>query len=498
MLKVNSLLNELPVNREAESIVGSDTWRRREWQRCSQSRLYFLKHYGTIRHPIKGTIKFEAWPHLVYLLQVLAKYRLIILLKRKQIGITWLNAGDNLWLTTFQDGANVMTLSKGEAEAAESLDYSRFIHGNLPTFLALPPGKNQESTISFPAMNSKIKALPATKDSGVGFGGATKAVFDEFEYHDYAYENYSEVKAMIDTSLGQLFILTTVDKLRQRTKFKELYRGARAGDNNFFPIFLGYREVPDPDPKFYENLKRDLADWEIESKYPRTEQEALAPSSAVCRFEVSALKDMLADCATIKPIEERRNGIVKIYKHSVANRKYIFPIDTSEGEYDPACGGVIDWQTCERVAGFHGKIPIDEQARIIFELYEEYNKPYCAPERNAGGILLIEKLKDMGVRNFHYTAKDKPGWWTSSRTRPVMIEGLAEAVRLRDIREPEPKAIDEFLSFIRSEKHPDGKATGGMHDDFVMMWAIGMEIRKHVRGTQLTSTVKSHQYQITR
>jgi len=373
-----------------------------------------------------------------------------------------------------------MSLSKGESEAAESLDYSRFIHDNLPNFLALPYGKNQESTIAFPSMNSKIKALPATRDAGVGFGGATKAIFDEFEYHDYAAENYSEVKSMIDTSGGQLFIPSTVDKLKQTTKFKELYRGARAGDNNFFPIFLGYKEVSEPDPDFYTKLQKDYTDWEIESKYPRTEQEALAPSSAICRFEVSALKDMLADCTNVKPIEERYNGVVKIYKHSVANRKYIFPIDTSEGEYDPVCGGIIDWQTNERVAGFYGKIPIDEQARIAFGLYEEYNKPYCAPERNAAGILFIEKLKDMGVTNFYHTAKDKPGWWTSSRTRPVILAELAEAIRLRNIREPEPRAISEFLSFIRSEKYPDGVATGGMHDDFVMMWAIGMEIRKSV------------------
>src|SRR3990167_2929328 len=141
-----------------------------EWRACQQSSLYFLTKYGKIRDKLKGIIPWEAWEHLVYLLDCLKKHRFIIVLKSKQIGFTWTMGGDNLHLASFTEGANIFGLSKGEDEAGETLDYSRFIHDQLPSFLRLTFGKNQSSLLTFPAMESRIRALPSTEDAGVGFG----------------------------------------------------------------------------------------------------------------------------------------------------------------------------------------------------------------------------------------------------------------------------------------------------------------------------------------
>ncbi|KKL09238.1 hypothetical protein LCGC14_2567890, partial [marine sediment metagenome] len=47
-------------------------------------------------------------------------------MKSRQVYMTWLIAGVLLHRGLFQTGANVINLSKGEAEATETLDYSRF------------------------------------------------------------------------------------------------------------------------------------------------------------------------------------------------------------------------------------------------------------------------------------------------------------------------------------------------------------------------------------
>ena len=133
-----------------------------EWRKCKISPYYFLKTYGKIRDKDKGVIPWEGWPHLQELLEVLRTYKLIIILKAKQLGITWLMQADNLHMSLFREGANILTLSKGQDEAAEELDYARFIHSQLPDFLRVTKGKDQSSLITFPATHSRMRALPST------------------------------------------------------------------------------------------------------------------------------------------------------------------------------------------------------------------------------------------------------------------------------------------------------------------------------------------------
>lgn len=411
--------------------------------------------------------------------------------------MTWTMANYTARHAMFRSGANAIMLSKGETEAGESLDYVRFIHSQLPSFLQLSKGHDQASLIDFPAMHSKIRALPATRDAGIGLGGASLVIPDEFEFHEYAAENYAEIKPMIDTGNGQMVIMSAPNKYDQETKFKGLWLGARdgmgalreittgcwvqdgIGPNNFYPIFLGYNVLPERDEAWYEERTKEYDQWEIEGRYPRTEQEALSAPQLVCRFDVKALEDLKTRCSS--PLKEEYNGLIKIYQEPIAGGKYCFVMDSSEGtaSSDPCAGMIIDhW--CEKVAEFHGRIPLDEQARIGWDLYQRYYNPFTAVERNAAGLTLIEKLKDLGITNWFFSdkARTKEGWWTSSGNRPPMLTDLAEAVFHRQIKEPNPEALDEFHNFIRTKKKQEGEARKGAHDEYVIMWAIFLQIRK--------------------
>jgi hypothetical protein len=163
--------------------------------------------------------------------------------------------------------------------------------------------------------------------------------------------------------------------------------------------------------------------------------------------------------------------------------------DPSEGcaNSDPCAGMVVDWATCEKVAEFHGRIPIDEQASIFQDFYKRYYQPFTAIERNAPGLNLISKLQDMGITNWYYCdkAREKPGWYTrggkgQEGSRLVMITDLADAIFHRQIREPNPEALKEFYTFIRTKKKREGEARSGAHDEYVMMWAIFLQIRKEI------------------
>ena len=418
----------------------------------------------------------------------------ILIFKSRQVYTTTTLSGIASWLSSFFESTRVLELSKKEDDAGDFLGKSKFINEMHPDFLRLKLDPDQSSLLGFPATHSRIRAHPSTEHAGRSTD-ATMVVTDEWEFfpHDYAERNFAAVKPTIDK--GGIFIgASTIDKTKMDSFPKKIWREARAGENNFICIFWDYFVVPERDEETWREDTKGLADWQKEGEYPRSEEEALSAPKSTCYFNRDAIAEMFNECP--EPVDERYGGLVRIYRKSVAGRKYIFAIDSSEGQYDPTAGVISDWQTNEDVVALHGKIPTDQLARIIYELYKEYNEPFTAVERNAAGILLIEKLLDMGVTKWYYcdAQKKKPGWWTSGTqsgggTRLMMLGELAEAISERQLRIPMRDALNEFLSFSWVDGKP--QAIRGAHDDWVIAHAIMGQIRKRVPvGTMTMSTFK--------
>jgi len=380
-------------------------------------------------------------------------------------------------------------LSQKEEIAAELLDRSRFINREHPDFLRLKIDPDQSSLLGFPATDSRIRALPSTVDAGRSTD-ATLVVTDEWETHPEAEKNFAAVKPPIDK--GGVFIgATTIDKTNMDSFPKKIWREAKTGENGFITLFWDYYVVPGRNEETWERATRGLADWQKEAEYPRSEEEAFSAPKSTCYFNRDAISEMFKEC--YEPLEVRYGGLVRIYKRSVAHRKYSFAVDASEGQYDPSVGIIGDWQTGGDVASVNGKISIDQQVKIYYELYEEYNKPLVAIERNAQGILLIERLKQMGVTNWYYSdpSKKKEGWWTSHVTRPIMLSELSETVSERQKLIPMRDALQEFLSFSWIDGKP--QAVRGAHDDWVMCHAIlGQLMKRTPAGEMKVSSFKYH------
>lgn len=398
-------------------------------------------------------------------------------------------AGANLHLALFQQGGNIFSLSKGEDEATESLDYSRFILNQLPEFLREPLNKDQAGLLSFPAVHSKIRALPSTKDAGVGFGGASRVVMDEFEYHEYAETNYAEIYPAIERS-GQLVILSTADNDKMDTKFKELYHGARARDNKFFKIFFPRNVLLERTQEWFNNLDMPLS--QKECRFPLTENDALTVRKSHKFFDENAVSDMYGDVKN--PLEHELSNkykSVRIYRLPEVGVKYCGALDPSEGKEDPHADIFINAKTGEQVAESHGKCPADLCAQIHDELVRLYNNALNTYESGPGGAggIVANKLADLGTPNICAslnvakrpftldTKSGKKGWWTSKPLFDVGIWELEEAVRLRSIIPHSKECLDEFSQFIVPEGESPHKPRGG-HDDYIDAWLRIALLRK--------------------
>ncbi len=461
-----------------------------EWIRCRLNFKYFLQNYVKINDPDRGIIPFEPWPHLLYLIRCFLTHKEIVILKARQLGISWLVAAYALWKSQFYASTQVLLLSQGEKEATKLLDKCRFIYNQLPEYLKLEVRKDQNELMSFPDAHSEIVALPSTVKAGHGYHSSV-VIRDELEHHPEAERNFAAVGPSVDAG-GQMIDLSTVDKTRADTHFKLRYIGAVSGKNGAFPIFLPWwvrpvREQGLTLKDWFDRIKRKYAPWQVEQEYPETERQALGVLSTRMWFDLVATAEMRLD--VLPPVDHdisrKHSGLVKVYKHPVAGRRYCLATDPSSGKEDPHAIIVMDWQTGEEVAESHGRIPAEQVAEIHDDLTRLYNNAYNTFERSGySGGLFETRLKELRTPNQATSIKGDGtqkagefGFWMSHKLRGTILRELEEAVRKHSVRVHNDEAISEFESFIQLEGGEPGP-TGGRHDDYVIAWAIVWYIRR--------------------
>ncbi|HJY88001.1 MAG TPA: hypothetical protein VKE24_14295, partial [Candidatus Acidoferrales bacterium] len=74
---------------------------------------YFLDTYGHIYDATsREWVPFRLWRSQLQTLQSVAEHRLVIILKARQLGLTWLVLGYALWLMLFRPAATVLLFSR--------------------------------------------------------------------------------------------------------------------------------------------------------------------------------------------------------------------------------------------------------------------------------------------------------------------------------------------------------------------------------------------------
>lgn len=271
-----------------------------------QARLDFVAFLGFVQiQDVHGTgehveeaidaIKFDLWPHLVERAQSWQAGTDEIVLKARQLGLSWLAAAYALFVA-LKPGKNVLLLSKGELEAYQLLDKVKFIWEHLPPALRLPLEVDNEGELAFQG-GGDIIALPSTKDAGRGFT-ASLVICDEAAYHPWAVQNYKAYRPTIADG-GQLIILSTAngvggffyDQWEKATRQQRTLRSIKAGSAPelaenaavvrmltlaLLPVFIPWHARPDRDHFWLEKERQtyvgDPADFTAE--YPATPEEA--------------------------------------------------------------------------------------------------------------------------------------------------------------------------------------------------------------------------------
>ena len=465
---------------------------------CNFSFLRFIRYVRIVEPPTKnnpgGVIQFQLWDHIKLTIKTFLEDRLIVLLKARQIGISWLIAAYVTWYALSHEGAVVILFSKGELEASELLSKCRRIYNHLPDFLRLKLGTDSATEMAFPTMNSSIKALAATETAGIGYT-ASIYVCDEWDEHPYADANFFSAKPTIDAG-GQFIGVFTASNPRPDTLAKSTFKQALEGTNGFTPLFFPWWVRPERSKEWYDKTRTEIPERELARlspeiymlrNYPASVEEALRPAQSMAAFDAKILKDMETYCK--QPVLVSHNGIdpniAKIYLDYHIGEHYIAGSDTGHGiGRDFSVTTIMNVQTGTIVADImRNDLSPEEFALHSVSLLGIYHNPLWYPEANEWGRVTISKAQDIGYKNFGYydDKKTKVGFLTTDKSRFDLWGSLIPAINNRQIMIFNRNGLLQFYDIIRNiEKEGRIEALPGRHDDYPMAVGIGWSMRKTV------------------
>src|SRR5690606_19124934 len=125
------------------------------WELIKNNLFFFIENFVHIENMDTGQpILFKLWPEQKKVLEKIHDNRLIIILKARQLGLTWLSLAYALWCMLRRPGFRVTALSRGEKEAIELVRRIKFVLQYMPSYL-IAEGK-KENAISWEGITSRV------------------------------------------------------------------------------------------------------------------------------------------------------------------------------------------------------------------------------------------------------------------------------------------------------------------------------------------------------
>jgi len=179
-------------------------------KKVMKSFLYFLNTFVFIEDKERSrAIKLKLWPKQVEIIQVIVESPLLIILKARQLGLTWLIAAYVLWKTLVNRLHLTVIISTTEELSIEFLERVYFIYDRLPLWLRLPVKSRTKQTFELQHANglvSTIKSLPTT-EMGAQSKTPNILIMDETCTNRLAKHIFNASLPGIETTKGQVIVI---------------------------------------------------------------------------------------------------------------------------------------------------------------------------------------------------------------------------------------------------------------------------------------------------
>ena len=460
---------------------------------------FFFSSFIYVIHPILGKTQFKLYDYQKKVLYAFLKNRFNIVLKFRQAGLTELIAMYSLWLAMMHPNKNIQIISIKDRVAKKVLRKIKYMYKNLPEHLMVKIvngrtgefGTAEEMIFS---NGSSITSIPTTEDAGRS-EAVSLLVIDEAAIVRWANQIWAAAFPTLSTG-GSAILNSTPYGIGNF--FHKEWVDACAGGSGFYPIRLRWQMHPERDDAWYIAMAQALGPR-------RTAQEIdgdfLTSGYSVFDLEnIKAIEDLLPDYPVISKHE---NGQLLVFNKPKENMLYAIGSDVSTGRSRDYSAFTIMDKFGEEVAVFKGKIPVDKLSDLLASWGKKYNNALVGPEANDIGLAVTSQLQSNGYKNLYYSeqiVKEKgkkkgkiqkiPGWLTTIKNRPVIIDELETDIRNEEIIVKDPFFVQEAYTFIYNERNKavalgkEGRSSGDedeentYHDDAIIGKCITNFIRK--------------------
>lgn len=443
--------------------------------------------------------------------------RRTIVLKARQVRISTACLGLGLWRCVRRKGTRAVTVAQDMESTQKLLERVRVMHREMPAPPAIDRSNRRE--LSFVNLDSSYYVGTAGSRA---FGRGDRIHFAHLS--EFAFWRDHSVWTGIPQAVaedGEIVIESTPNGFNF---FYSMVKDARTGALPyrflFFPWFVDstYRAdvgVPvnewtaeemvcaqkaalhgvtlTPEQVAWRRMKwaemaREGGGSAFLQEYPEDEQTCFIGTGRP-RFDNEHLNGVLPSAEQRKPIRqtvvEGTNLMMKVWEEPVSGGFYVVSGDTAEGlsAGDNCAGIVVEWRTRRKVAQVWGKADPFQFGKALVAMAELYNHATLAPERNNAGIATLKECEGYG--NLFYpvdetgNVADKPGWVTSARTRPLMVDACAQFYRTATAEMVCADEIGEAMSFVIGNRGK-AEASQGAHDDLVMARGIAEMVCEQV------------------
>lgn len=453
-----------PDLRRAKTSLKMTTEMAREWRRCRDDIVYFVKNYMRIVHVDHGMVLFKLWHFQERMLRNMEENRFFVSKCPRQVGKSITTAAFILHYMVFNKDKNIGILANKASTSAEILDRVKKAFRYLPDFLQ--PGAEEWNKTSIKLDNGCQVSSHATSSSSVRGQSFSMLFIDEVafiprnEWDEFWKSTYPTVSSGKKT---KVLMVSTPNGMNQ---FYDIWQKAVAKKSSFFPFSIHWSDVPGRDEQWKLETIGNTSFEDFLQEY-----ECQFRSSSGTLIKSSKIEDIIN--FALDPISNENDFYV--YKEPIKGRDYFIAVDVAEGrgqDYSTAVVMDVTGFPYEVVGVYRSnKVSPLMLPHILLHMATRYNKAQILIEIANQGLLVAKELYlDLEYENLVQFGGIELGIKQSKRSKSIGCSTLKDLVELDKLVINSRLIGDEFTTFV--EKNLTFAAMEGYHDDLVMALVV--------------------------
>ncbi|HXF61159.1 MAG TPA: hypothetical protein VNK95_06060, partial [Caldilineaceae bacterium] len=376
------------------------------------------------------------------------------------------------------------------------------------------------------ALSNGSRVIAFSTRGGRSYTG-NLAIVDEADHVPDLAVFLNAIKPTVDGG-GKLFLVSTSDKRRPLSTFKNLFRAALKNEKivnrrepigadpneasalssnssflspspagDYRAVFLPWHAHPGRSLAWHERVKAEMfaqrgSHDDFYAEYPATPEEALAPEQLDRRIPYDWLKAVVEEMPGVfrSPFVGQQPPAIPgltVYEPPHPGRRYVIGADPAEGNpnSDESAACVLDAESWAQAATLAGKLEPGLFAHLLGETAAYYNQADVLVERNNHGHSVIRALAEAGTARVLDGYDGRPGWLSNLKGKLLLYDALAQAVRDGACRVRCAETAAQLASIEASTL----RAPVGLHDDRADAFGLAVAALVYGHGQGRPSTV---------